>query len=55
MPTFMKQFVDLIYPKGPAHEPVESGQMDLFREGIADNIDVIRTLYRITNPIRHFN
>jgi len=53
MTTFMKQFVDLIYPSGPAHEPKEGGFMDLFREGIADNIDVIRADVQDTKFIRN--
>ena len=48
----MKQFVDLIYPSGPAHEPKEGGSMDLFREGIADNIDVTRDDVKNTAFIR---
>ena len=52
MSTFMKQFVDLIYPSGPAHEPKEGGFMDLFREGIADNIDVTRDDVKNTAFIR---
>lgn len=48
----MKKFVDLVYPRGPAHEPKEGGSMDLFREGIADNIDVIRDDVKNTAFIR---
>ncbi len=51
--TFMKKFVDLVYPKGPAHEAKEGGDMDLFREGIADNIDTIRTDVQNTAFIRN--
>jgi len=53
MPTFMNRFVNLIYPKGPAHEPKEDGFMDLFRQGISDNIDVIRTDVKNTAFIRN--
>jgi len=53
MSTFMKQFVDLIYPRGPVHEPKDGGFMDSFRQGIADNIDTIRTDVQNTAFIRN--
>lgn len=53
MTTFMKHWVDLTYPKGPEHEPKEGGFMDLFREAVADNIDVSRVDVQNTAFIRN--
>lgn len=50
--TFMRTVVDLIYPKGPAHEPVPDGDYDKFRDATADNIDVIRSDVKNTAFIR---
>lgn len=43
MSSFLRKAIDLLWMKGPIHEPVEDGDYSNLRDGIANNIDDIRT------------
>ncbi len=43
MLSFMRKFIDLVWYKGPIHEPIPDGTYSELRDGIANNVDTIRT------------
>jgi len=50
--TFIREVLDLAYPKGPAHTPKPDGDYDKFRDATADNINLIRADVKNTAFIR---
>lgn len=42
MYSFMRKAIDLLWHKGPIHQPVDDADYSNFRDGIAENIDTIR-------------
>lgn len=53
MPSFMRKFIDLVWYKGPIHEPIPDGNYSELRDGIANNIDTIRDSVKATAFIRN--
>ena len=52
MPSFMRTAIDLLWNKGPIHEPKEDGDYSNLRDGIANNIDSVRVDVKNTAYIR---
>ncbi|MEJ2062368.1 MAG: hypothetical protein P8X74_03665 [Reinekea sp.] len=50
--TFLRQAIDLLWHKGPIHEPVEDGYYWKLRDAIADNLEIIRDTVQTAAYIR---